>query len=54
MITGGGRLGEGLVIYGRLGKYSVIESVSTIRNFVITGGGILGEDLVIDGILGGD
>ena len=32
VITGGGRLGEDLVIDGRLGKDSAIEAVSTSSN----------------------
>ena len=52
MITWGERLSKDMVIYGRLGKYSAIEPVSTIRNVLITEGDRLGEDLVTDGILG--
>ena len=32
VISGGGRLGKDLVIYGMFGKIKVIEAVSTIRN----------------------
>ena len=42
------------MIDGRLGKASLMESVSTIRKSVIKGGGILGWYFVIDGRLGKD
>ena len=39
------------MIDGILVKYSVMEEVSTIRNFVVTGYGLLGWYFVIDGRL---
>ena len=41
VITWDGRLGWELLIDWKLGKDSVTEEVSTIRNLVVTGAGIL-------------